>query len=88
MGSMPAYKRTEVTIETDRVTTIRRRRSVQVWCKKCVRVVDAVGLEEAGAMVGITQLKVRDCAGDAGWHVCEGWNGEALICLESLLKSL
>ena len=32
MGTMPAYKRTEITVETDRVTTIRRRRSIQVWC--------------------------------------------------------
>ena len=88
MGTMPVYKRTEITVETDRVTTIRRRRSFQVWCGTCGRMVDAMGVEEAGALAGMKQTQLRDEAGVGGWHVCEGWDGEMVICLDSLLKSL
>ena len=88
MGAEPAYKRTEVTIETDRVVTIRRRRSTRVWCRECGRVVDAIGLEEAGSLSGMKQPMLRDQAGAAGWHICEGWDSEMLICLDSVLKSL
>jgi hypothetical protein len=88
IGSTPAYKRTEVTIETDRVVTIRRRRSLRVWCVECGHVVDAVGAEEAGALCGMKQPMLRDRAEASGWHVCEGWDGEMLVCLDSLLKLL
>jgi hypothetical protein len=88
MGTTPAYKRTEITVETDRVTTIRRRRSFQVWCGTCGSMVDAIGVEEAGALAGMKQMQVRDRAGVEGWHFCEAWNGEMVICLDSLLKSL
>ena len=50
---MPGHKRTEVTIETERVVTIRRRRSLRVWCRTCGCAVDAIGVEEAGALVGM-----------------------------------
>jgi hypothetical protein len=88
IGSTPAYKRTEVTIETDRVVTIRRRVSLRVWCRECGRVVDAIGVEEAGALSGRKPPTLTDEAGADGWHVCEGWDGEMLLCLDSVLKSL
>jgi hypothetical protein len=98
MGSKPAYRRTEVTVETDRIVTIRRRQSLRVWCGECGSVVDAIGVEEAGALSGGNQPKLQDQigqdqsgqdqAGAVGWHVCEGWDGEMLICLDSVLKSL
>lgn len=50
--------------------------------------VDAVGVEEAGATTGMKRPIARDRTGAEGWHVCEGWNGEMLICLESVLKSM
>jgi hypothetical protein len=85
---MPAYKRTEITVETDHITTIRRRRSFQVWCGTCGRMVDAIGAEEAGALTGKKQTQLRDQAGAEGWHVCESWDGEMVICLDSVLKAL
>ena len=88
MGATPAYKRTEVTIETERVVTIRRQRSLRVWCRECGRVVDAIGVEEAGMLTGAQQPDLRDHTGTQGWHVCEGWDQEMLICLDSVLKSL
>jgi len=86
VGATPARKRTEITIETDRVVTIRRRRAHEVWCRECGRLVDAVGLDEAGVVGGVAQAGVRDQAWAQAWHVCEGWDGELLICVQSLLK--
>jgi hypothetical protein len=88
VGAAPTRKRTEITIETDRIVTIRRRRSLRIWCRECGRMVDAVGVEEAGATTGMKRPIARDRTGAEGWHVCEGWNGEMLICLESVLKSM
>jgi hypothetical protein len=85
---MSAYKRTEITVETDRVVTIRRRRSHRVWCRECGREVDAVGADEAATLAGLTQTQLRDRAGANRWHMCEGWDDETLICLESLLNSM
>ncbi|HET6181703.1 MAG TPA: hypothetical protein VFE61_32590 [Candidatus Sulfotelmatobacter sp.] len=85
MGGAPTRKRTEITIETDMIVTIRRRRSTRVWCRECGCAVDAVGLEEAGFLRGVTHPKPSDAVA-ANWHVCEGWDGQLLICLESLLK--
>jgi len=98
MGVVPTYKRTEITVETDRVVTIRRRRSLRAWCRECGALVDAIGIEEAAALAetGPSNLQDQarqdqarqDHAGAGGWHVCEGWDGETIICLDSVLKSL
>lgn len=88
MGAQATYKRTEVTVETDRVVTVRRRLSLRAWCRECGRVVDAIGVEDAGTLCGMTQPMLRDEAEATGWHICEGWDGEMLICLDSVLKSL
>lgn len=86
VGATPAGKRTEITIETDRIVTIRRRHAHEVWCRECGRLVDAIGLDEAGILGGVAQPGLRDQAWAQGWHVCEGWDGELLICVDSLLK--
>jgi hypothetical protein len=88
MGAAPAHKRTEVTIETDRVVTVRRRVSLRAYCRQCGRVVDAIGVEEAGALTGQKAPKLTDHTRAGAWHICEGWDGEMLICLDSVLKSL
>jgi len=50
--------------------------------------VDAIGVEEAGALAGMKHTQLRDDSAPEGWHMCEGWDGTMLICLESVLKSL
>lgn len=85
---MPVHKRTEITVETDRVLIIRRRRTLRAWCQECGRDVDMVDLGEAGTLTGMSGRGLRDDAEDSGWHVYEGQDGIGLVCLESLLKSL
>ena len=88
MGVLPARTRMEITVETDRVVTIRRSHARRVWCREGGRSVDAVSPSEAGILHGMTQPRLRDQAGAEGWHVCEDWDGELLICLDSLLRSM
>jgi hypothetical protein len=83
-----AHKRTEITVETDRIMIIRRQRSIRVWCQECGCEVDAVDLVEAGALTGMKGQALADCAQSRGWHVYEGQDGTGVICLESMLKAM
>jgi len=85
---MTAHKRTEITIETDQILIIRRRRALLVWCQQCGSQVDMVDLGEAEALTGVSGRVLRGCAEAGKWHVQEGQNGGPLVCLESLLKSM
>jgi hypothetical protein len=85
---MLVHKRTEVTVETDRVLIIRRRRALRAWCQECGCEVDMVDLREAGALPGMSERGLRDGAEAHRWHVYEGQDGIGLVCLESLLKSM
>jgi|HubBroStandDraft_6_1064221.scaffolds.fasta_scaffold3422047_1 hypothetical protein len=80
---MAAHKRTEMTIETDRVLIIRRRRVLRAWCQECGREVDMVDPREAEAITGITGSGLHNCA---QWHIAQSQDGAGLICLDSLLK--
>jgi hypothetical protein len=85
---MRVRKRTEITIETDRVLIIRRRRSVRVWCQECGSQTDMVDLREAEALSGLSGRVLRDRAEAGRCHVLQGHDGASLVCLESLLKSM
>jgi hypothetical protein len=85
---MTAQKRTEITVETDNVLIIRRRRSIRGWCAECGCEVNMVGLAEAEAVARMTAEALRDRAQARGWHLSAGRDGNKLVCLESLLRSL
>lgn len=87
-GGTPAHKRTEITVETDKLLIVRRHRSTRIWCQECGCEVDMVSLGEAGALTGLTGKALSDCAGARRWHVPKGQEGTELVCLESLLKSM
>jgi hypothetical protein len=77
-----ARKRMEVTVETDQVLIIRRRRSARGWCRECAREVEIVTLEEATAIAGINSPVLHDGVAHR-WHIFDG--DEKWVCLESLL---
>jgi hypothetical protein len=100
---MAAYKRTEITLETDRIWIIRRSRSRRAWCAECGREVDMVGLKEAETLSGMTQPTLSQpltnqpltgqpmlpgCGDSGGWHWSQAADGSPLVCLESLVKSM
>jgi hypothetical protein len=76
-------KKTEITVETDEVLVVRRARIYQGWCGECGRVVDMVDMPDARAVAGISERNAAMRA--ASWHVSDG---SALVCMESLLKSI
>jgi len=82
---MAAHKRTEITIETDRVLIIRRRRVLRAWCQECGHEVDMVDPREAEAITVVTGSALRDCA---QWHIAQSPDGAGLVCLDSLLRSV
>lgn len=83
---MAPHKRTEITIETERVVTIRRRRSMRARCPTCGREVDMVSLAEAETLTGMNGKVLREYAAERGWHLIQGQDGSDLICLESWVK--
>jgi len=82
-----AHKRTEITVETDRVLIIRRHRSIRARCTVCGCEVDMVGQGEAEVLTGISAQALSDGIVARKCHVYEGGDGALRICLESLLKS-
>lgn len=85
---MTAPKRTEITVETNRIVTIRGHLSQRIWCTQCAREVDVVDPEEAAVLAALAQLKLPEPGSAEQWHLCQGTKGETLVCLESLKKSL
>lgn len=88
MESTTAQERTEITVETDQIVIIRRRRYRRVWCAECRCEVEMLSVVEAEALTGMTQPMPADSAGARGWHVVRSKDKTPLICLESLRKSL
>jgi hypothetical protein len=101
--AMTVRDRTEITIETDRVLIIRgqrsnperstQERSNRVWCEKCGRDVDTVGLQDVRELTAASHPTLPGSAELEGWHVCAGQDAagqdaEPRVCLDSLLKSL
>lgn len=50
-----AWRRTEITVETDRIWIIRTSRSTPFRCAQCGRELESAGLEQAAAVTGVSQ---------------------------------
>jgi hypothetical protein len=85
---LTAHRRTEITVETDRVLMIRRRRVVRAWCRECGGEVEMVSLEEAEALTEVSGQVFQDSAQAHRRHFYEDQEGTSLVCLESVRKSL
>ncbi len=85
---MTPYKRTEITVETDRVLIVRRRHSRRAWCRTCGRDVDMVGIADAALLTGMTESMVLENAAARKWHLSEARDRPPLVCLDSLLRSI
>jgi len=83
---MTAHNRVEITIETERLLIIRRRRTFRAWCRECGCEVDMVSVGDE-APTGVAGQTLSDGAEARGWHIAQGPGGTELVCLMSLLKS-
>jgi len=87
-GEMPVHKRTEITVETDRLLVIRRYRITRARCPACGSVVDMVDLADVYMPGGKNGWALVDHASAQGWHLAHAPDGSGLVCLDSLLKSM
>jgi hypothetical protein len=85
---MTAHRRTEITVETDRVVTVQRRRVVRAWCQECGGEVEMVSLAETQALTEVSGPVFQESAQAHRWHFSENEEGTYLVCLQSLRKSM
>jgi hypothetical protein len=85
-GIRGARKTTEISVQTDRIMVIRRRRPIRAWCRECVCETDMLTMEEVASVMSSGPPLNLDA--HPGWHLSEGEDGTGLVCLDSFLKSL
>ncbi|MEK6304531.1 MAG: hypothetical protein AABO41_27910 [Acidobacteriota bacterium] len=86
---MRTTKRTEITIETDRIVVLSRRKvSVVSWCRECNQRVKMVTVDEAAAIKGVTSRTMYRWADAEKLHFMETADGVLMICFSSLQDSI
>jgi hypothetical protein len=83
---MTVHRRTEITVETERVLVIRQHRSVRALCPECGYEVEMVSLGEAEALTKVSGQEFCESAQALRWHLSENQQGTCLVCLASLWK--
>jgi hypothetical protein len=83
---MTVQSRIEITVETERVLIVLKRRSVRAWCQECGCEVEMVSLSEAEALTKVSGQECRGFAQVHRWHFSENEEGSCLVCLGSLWK--
>ena len=82
---MRTRKRTEITIETERIVVISRRKlSALAWCPKCCRRVRMVTVEEAATIAAVSSRTVYRWVEASQLHFAEMQDGRLLVCSTSL----
>ena len=82
-------RRTEITVETDRIILVRRRRvkSVMVWCAVCDAESLMFPVDEAARLLGTSSMSIFRRADAGELHWLETPAGSLLICRNSLLRN-
>ena len=84
---MKVRKKTTVSVETERILTIRRRRlEIDGWCEGCGGQVKLVMPETASAMTGLSVRAICHLVDAGKLHFIETPNGLLTICLNSLIQ--
>ena len=82
---MAAKTKTQITIETDRMFIIRRRRAfIQAWCAVCSEVVRMAPPEDAAGRAGMSSREIYRAVEAGRVHFLETAEGLLLVCLSSL----
>lgn len=82
---MSTKKRTEITIETERVVVLSRRRQlVKAWCQACGRQVVMVTVDEAARFAYVSARTIYRWVEDEKLHFTETSDGGLLVCYESI----
>ncbi len=78
-------KRTEISIETRRVLTIRRRQPLtRVWCEGCLAEVQMISPNEAAAIAGVGARTIYRWIEESRVHFIEDSSEVILVCAPSI----
>jgi hypothetical protein len=82
-------RRIEITVETERVVLVRRRRekSVMLWCVACGAENFMLTMDQAAAFLGLSSMAVFRLAETGRLHWQETRAGSVLVCRNSLLQT-
>ena len=85
---MRTRNRTEITIETDRVLVLSRRKvSVVAWCHECGQRKKMITVDEAAAIAGVSSQTIYRWADAQKLHFTETADGVLMVCAASLTPS-
>jgi hypothetical protein len=86
-GIVKKKTRTEITVETDELLIIRRRRKVaRALCPECGAQAMMIPLEEAVTLSGVSSRVIHRWAEAGQIHFRETPDGFLLVCLDALLR--
>ena len=80
-------RRTEITIETDRLLVVshpRNHRRTHVWCGCCADFVEMLATDDAALLAGVNSLTIFHWVESGRLHSIETPEGLLLICPNSL----
>jgi helix-turn-helix protein len=81
-------KRTEITIETDRLVVVSGRKvSIVSWCRECNQRVKMVTVDDAAAMAGLSSRTVYRWIEAEKIHSLETSEKFLLVCPRSLMSA-
>lgn len=80
-------KRTEITIETARVTVISKPKRMVGWCGECQQKVDWVTIDEAAMLAGFSSREVFRMIEGREIHAEETGERILMVCAVSLISS-
>lgn len=81
-------RRTEITIETERVVVLEGvgREDVAQWCERCGAESRLIAPDTAATLLGVTTGAMLRWAEAAGLHFAEAADGPQLLCLNGLTR--
>lgn len=81
---MGGTRKTVITIESRRLTVVRSRRPVELWCKRCGKEVPVLPPEAAASLAGVSPRVLSRRVESGELHFIDKDAGALLICFGSL----
>lgn len=79
-------RKLEITIQTNRLVTIRGGRSSREWCQRCNAEREMVTLETAALLAESIATVLKAGPPPRDWHISQAPDGSPRICLPSVLR--
>ena len=77
-------RRTEITIESRKITLIRAVSARRAWCSSCEKRVEMVMVDQAAILLRLSSRRIHRMVDEGKLHFTETPVGLLLICNESL----